>query len=495
MIGTSYIPFPPWAIFFCFVPLWLSWLDAKSAREVFVRGWLCQFVLTLIGFNWVAHTVHEFGHLPLVPSFIALLLFCSFANLHIPLAGLLWFWLKKCFPKSGPWTLPALTALGELVFPMIFDWHFGYTWLWAGWPAFHLADLVGFGFLSGLSIFANLWFLKIWQRRDQKRWVLTQIAGFALVFLALNGMGLIHRSNLESPNQSLKILAVQANIGNLEKQVAEDGMGFRDEILHRYFRLTQEGLTEHPDFVLWPETAFPDVLSQERMGRGYPAVLQNFVSQNKINLMTGTYSLLLPEGKITNSLVAVDAGGAIPVEPYHKTVLLAFGEYLPGGSWFPVLYKWLPEVGNFGRGHGPKTFSFAGRKFGAQICYEGLFAWFTRGLANTGAEVLVNVTNDSWYGKWQQPYQHLYMTLARAIEVRRPLIRSTNTGITAAIIADGQILEKSPLHTPWQHTYTIPYRSSPSGTVFQGVGFYIYPATLVFWILGVLIVCRRRIEP
>src|SRR6185437_13880186 len=64
LIGTSYIPFPPWAIFFCFVPLWITWFDEKSWWEIFWTGWATQFVLALIGFNWIAYTVHEFGHLP-----------------------------------------------------------------------------------------------------------------------------------------------------------------------------------------------------------------------------------------------------------------------------------------------------------------------------------------------------------------------------------------------------------------------------------------------
>jgi apolipoprotein N-acyltransferase len=108
-----------------------------------------------------------------------------------------------------------------------------------------------------------------------------------------------------------------------------------------------------------------------------------------------------------------------------------------------------------------------------------LFDWFTRGLADKGAQILVNITNDSWYGTWEQPYQHLYMTLARAVEVRRPLVRATNTGISAVALASGEILPLSPVHQAWQHAYEVPYRIDPERTVFTRWGYLLFP-----WLLG-----------
>src|SRR3954471_24806163 len=85
LVGTSYIPFPPWAIFFCFIPLWIAWLRAPTWTQVFWTGWLAQFVLTLLGFNWVSYTVHEFGHLPWVGAIAVLFGFASICTLSIPL--------------------------------------------------------------------------------------------------------------------------------------------------------------------------------------------------------------------------------------------------------------------------------------------------------------------------------------------------------------------------------------------------------------------------
>jgi apolipoprotein N-acyltransferase len=114
-----------------------------------------------------------------------------------------------------------------------------------------------------------------------------------------------------------------------------------------------------------------------------------------------------------------------------------------------------------------------------QICYEGLFAYFSRDLANLGAQVIVNVTNDSWYGAWQQPYQHFYMTLARGIEFRRPVLRVTNTGISSVVLASGDILQRSPIYQPWTDVYHVPYVKNPSPTFYQE-WFYLLP--ILLWI-------------
>ena len=125
---------------------------------------------------------------------------------------------------------------------------------------------------------------------------------------------------------------------------------------------------------------------------------------------------------------------------------------------------------------------------GAQICYESLFPEFSRSLANLGAQFIVNVTNDSWYGSWQEPYQHMYMTLARGIEFRRPVLRVTNTGISTVSLASGEILERSPIHQPWTGIYEVPYLTKPTETFYQHwfelVPFLLWGALILLLTLG-----------
>jgi len=300
LLGTSFIPFPPWAIFFCYVPLWLVWLTGPSWKRVFWTGWLAQFVGTLIGFNWVAYTAHEFGHLPWPLGGLALVVFASLANLYMPLAGLAWLLYGRTF-KLGTagkiWALPVLVSIGERVFPMIFDWHFGYTWLWAGFPALQLADVVGFMGLSNIGVFFNALLLQAWLKaRAGARWW-PWAGSVPVLFLALNVWGYVH-GQPQPTDASLKFLVVQANIGNEGRIMAARGHS-RDAILDRFHQLTRKGLTENPgvDFVLWPETAFPELILEPHLVRGNAPKLRHIVAGLNVKLITGGYSGLKNTGQ------------------------------------------------------------------------------------------------------------------------------------------------------------------------------------------------------
>ena len=525
-IGTSYIPFFPWAAIFSFVPLWIQWQRSKSLREVFIAGWVTAFVLTFIGFFWVGHLLHEFGGLPTPVAYLGLLFFCGFANLYIPLAGVVWFKLRSV---TGPGfhsllTLPMILWLMETFVPTIFPWNFGYTFFWIEWPALHLAEYIGAQGLSAIVIFANLISLMIWTHRRRKktliRWGLTLFA--LMVGINLVGWGILKQ--LKPPDKKLNVLIVQANIGNMEKIYAKKGMGFRDHITDKYIRLTrsavrkfhnskedqepplsslkkQKGhatganLTEEQqnntqnrkiDFVLWPETAFPHYLGVSLDNHSQARKVFQMNRQTQIPLITGAYSQS-PDGKqTTNSVFFIDEKGKYTDKPYHKTYLLAFGEYIPLSRYFPIFKEWLPQVADLYPGDGPIVRPLKDLKIGTQICYESLFPKFSLELASRGAQIIINVTNDSWYGTWQEPYQHLYPTIARAAEVRRPLVRSTNTGISTAILASGKALNPSPLNREWSHVFEVPYVSDPKTTVYQA-----FPGLLPIVVLTLLVLELR----
>jgi len=497
LLGTSYIPFPPWALFFCLVPLWIFWLREGSWKRILLGGWIAQFVFTLITAHWVAYTAHEFGHLSWPVAIAVLLLFGAAAHQFIPLAGLAWSSL--CAGGNLPrWAklglLPAITALFWHLFPMIFPWHLGYAWLWGKLPAYQLAEFIGFSGLAALTLFLNLAFLLAWENRKSPAG-LRILAGTLAFLLGINALGWVRGRSLPPPDASVRALVVQGNIGNPVKERAERGEGFREEILGRYFTLTERGWTapgSRPDFAVWPESAFPDLIVPGRTGHGNAGLLRAFLRSRSIPLMTGARGTDRKSGKRTNSFAVFDERGEMPAAPYDKSILLAFGEYVPGAGTFPGIARWFPHTADFARGGGPRVMAFRGLAVGPQICYEGLFPGFSRELADQGAQIFVNVTNDSWFGTWAEPYQHLAMTLARGIEFRRPVIRSTNTGISTVMLADGTILERSPLHREWFHTYEIPFRKDPPVTFYQQHGCRIVPALLLLAPPGILLFSRRR---
>ena len=488
LIGTSYIPFPPWASLFCFVPLWLFWQRQRSLKTVLLSGILTSFVYTLIGFNWVTYTLHEFARVNWFLAGIGMVLFALFGHLFVPLAGMLWFWGRRlCASKE--WLsfalMAVLTALAEHYTPMLFKWNFGYSWYGAGLPIYHWAEMIGFAGLSMLTILANLFALLAWRARASTAGKLG-FAAILAVFLGFNGGGVWLKNRLPEPDASFNALLVQANIGNLEKQSMEHGKGFRNEILKKYLQITAEGLAQNPgvDFVMWSETAFPSILGGEYNQTILAEVLQEFLRNHRVALITGAYGKDQASGLITNSLFAIDNQGSITEPHYSKTILLALGEYIPGVETFPWLKSLLPMVSQFGRGPGPTVLlRFNGYAMGPQVCYESLFPEFSKGLADLGAQFIVNVTNDSWYGTWQEPYQHLYMTLARGVEFRRPVLRVTNTGISTVALASGEALALSPLESRWAGVYHVAYQTQPQPTFYQR-HFDLMP--MLLW-LGLLI--------
>ncbi|CAG7855959.1 hypothetical protein MCAMS1_00283 [biofilm metagenome] len=483
-IGTSYIPFPPWASLFGFVPLWLFWQQQARLKTVFLGGVLCAFVFTMIGFNWVTYTIHEFGHVPWFFSGIGMVVYGLVGHLFVALAGVLWFLGRQKFNWQEPislWLMTLITILCERNSVTVFDWNFGYPWYGAGIPVYHWAEIIGFSGLSAATLLCNLPLYRAWQLRKERKGKM--IAGLVIVgFIALNFGGLWLKSRLPEPDAKLNALLIQASTPNSEKMAAELGEGYAQEIIRRIMALTDKAIAEHKDakidFVMWPETAFPALLGAEFRQKEYPALLSYYLRERNLPLITGAFGVDEKSRLITNSLFLLDNQGEIVEPHYSKTILLAFGEYIPLSETFPIIKKFLPAIGQYARGPGPTMlFEWNGFKMGPQICYESLFPQFSRDLANLGAQFIVNATNDSWYGTWQEPYQHMYMTLARGVEFRRPVLRATNTGISTVSLASGEVLEQSPMKTSWAGLYEVPYLTNPQPTFYQR-WFWLVPVML-----------------
>ncbi len=508
IIGTSYIPFYPWGLFFSYLPLWYwVFFHAKTPREAFTAGWVTQFTLTLIGFHWIAYTAKAFGGFPWIVAILVLLLFCALAHIYIALSTYFIFLIRRKLSLSFGQSVVSLAALAflcENLWPGIFPWHLGYTVFWSKLPIYQLADLIGFDGLSFLTYVAQAAIFYFTFRTSSEKFALKPmikpLAITIAVFAVLNVLGYVHAQKWRTTDSELKVLQVQANIGNLERMYAEKGKGFRDEIAKKYVQMSEASLIENADvdLIIWPEVAIPEYLNASFAHQKNHRFISEFLVRNQKVLLTGAFSkdpaIADPERSVFNALFLLDSSGHELTRAYHKTQLLAFGEYLPFSEKFPILGKILPFVSNFGRGPGPTILVYPKDQskndyvhIGAQICYEGLFPEFSIGLANKGAEVMVNVTNDSWFGIPFEPYQHSYMTLARGIETRRPLIRSTNTGITTFVTAYGDVAPGSPWQTEWTKRQIVPYLNNPETTFFTRIGHYLWIVILIAFLLHLLV--------
>lgn len=480
MVGTSYIPFPPWALVFCLVPLWARWLDSTSLKEIFWTGWTAQFVFTLIGFYWIAFTSHEFGHLPWPIAGLTLIAFAGLANIYLPIAGLIWGYWKS---KTNPSLAVAISALVLIVasleqaFPMIFPWNFGYPWMLMPGTIRQTAEFIGFDGLSLLTLLINgsLLFAARSSSSTTKAKVLALLLIFGVTF-EIWGRALLNK--ISYGTETLRVVQIQANIGNHEKYMAEKGYGFEEYIRNQYFQQTREflkslepSIAPRIDLILWPEAAIPDFLDRNFTGREGRKKITAFVSEIGVPLLTGGFSRTTTG--IYNALFLFDGSGLAIDGPYHKMLLLAFGEYFPGAQWLPFLRKLVPAVSNFQRGSTLATRTLGSTVLGLQVCYESLHPELVRQLVDLKSQIIVNATNDSWFGQTSEPMQHLIMTAGRAIEFRRPLIRTTNTGYSTVILPDGSFLKLSTLHSPWSGLQEVPFDQTPAMTFYHRWGGYL----------------------
>ena len=459
LFGLSFIPFPFLAWFFCLVPLWLFLYKQKSLKPVLIACLLTQSIATLIGFNWMIYVFHVFAHMPWTISAILLILFCCVANIYVLISGWLWYFLsqKTRSAKVKLLLLPLLFSIFHNIIPTLFPWNMGYPWLWGGLWGAQTAELWGFRFLNTLFYVFNLLFMISFyhikkNKKPQsffKRFSLDNTGLKALLtavclFAFLNILGYYLKQRLTEPDKSLKVLVVQHNINLLNHKDFKPYRSVEQKTLSALSTLTYNGLKQarkqginekEIDFILWPEAAYPYAVKAH--SKKIKSV-SKMIRLIKIPLMTGGISY--KTGEVKNSLFVLNKKGEIQKPTYSKVKLVLFGEYFPLIGRSEFLKKHFPFLRNqMQSGDSFQVTELEGIRYGFQICYESLFDSISRELAHKKAQVLVNVTNDSWYGFWQQPYQHLVMNFSRAIEVRRPLIRSTNTGFSGVILADGSL--------------------------------------------------------
>jgi len=316
-------------------------------------------------------------------------------------------------------------------------------------PVNQLAELTGVYGISALLVFTNATLVEVlvggWRRH--LRLLVAAAASIALV-CAFGGLRLATLAG-HGRAAALRVGLIQ---GNIPQQLKWDP-DLQDKTIDSYIELSRRAIAQGAKLVVWPEAAVPFLLRRdERRSR-----LTNFADRNGIDLLVGA-----PGYEKRGAGVAKSYNQAWLIVPgkgltefYDKIQLVPFGEYIPLSFLFGSVDIAVESVGDFGRGDRYTIFSgpparTAGKPtlFGTLICYEGIFPSLSRRLVARGARLLVNISNDAWYGSTSAPYQHLSMVTMRAIENRVPVVRATNTGITALIDATGRVRKATSLFVP-----------------------------------------------
>ena len=387
------------------------------------------FGLGLMGFgvSWIRISIAQFGGVPPALAALITLLFVLFMALYFALAG----WLGERLRKGadGLWLVAVLPAVWVLV-EWLRGWLFtGFPWLSLGYSQIDL-PLAGYGPLLGvfgislvLAVSAGL--LNLWPR----------LAG-ALVLLALwaGGLGLKQLQWSQPAGEPIRVSLLQANIPQMDKWQRVN----RVPTLNLYLDLT----ASVPDsrIVIWPETAVP--ARDTEVESSFLSPLDGLLREQGRDVLLGIVADGAGGGDYYNAMLSLGVSGR---DRYYKRHLVPFGEYLPFDDWTRPLLDFLEiPMSDFSRGgNGKPLVTLAGHPVGIDICYEDAYGdEIIRALPE--AALLINASNDAWFGDSLAPHQHLEIARMRAVETARYMLRATNTGISAIIDQHGVLRGTSP---------------------------------------------------
>lgn len=419
-------------IFLSLAALFLVWRHA-SAREAFNGGFLFGAGMFGVGVSWVFVSMHDFGGVSAPLGLFLTLLFVLFLALFPAVVG----WLQvRYFQQPGALfmnALPvsALWALSEWCRGWIFT---GFPWLAAGYsqvdsPLSGIAPIVGVYGISWLVSFLAA-MLAFARRSTFWKVVLPIVTSLTLGAFALTTVQ--WAMPMGSP---VKVALLQGNVSQDIKWRPEQ----RQPTIDWYVENTR--LSWGSDLIIWPETALPvfyhqahdflTELGQEARNAGS----ELFIGMPVMNTRTQQYY---------NSMVSI--GG--PEQMYSKQHLVPFGEYIPFAAMLGGLMEFMQvPLPDFSTEPSVPVVKLAGHLMGVSICYEDAFGEEVIN-ALPEASVLINTSNDAWFGNSMAPHQHLQIARMRSLETQRPMLRATNTGVTAVIDHHGKVTDRAPQFEP-----------------------------------------------
>ena len=427
-----------------FVPLFWAIARAKNLRGAVFYGWLAGFVAHLVGFYWLVYTINVFGGFPYSISAVVFLIYAALQGLQMAIFA---FLVRRV--GFGPWQIfPALFWVSiEFLFPLLFPWHLANSQSSFAW-FIQTADLAG---LYGAS-FLLMWFNAIVagvlfkKERDAKaQWVPVAVCSAFIIASLIYGW--VRLNQITAQMKTAAKLTVAAVQGNIAVDMKWDPKQMNAN-LDAHIKLTQE--ISGVQVIMWPESSIEEWLPENLSA--LPAQFVESLRLKNAYFIFGARSYRGnpkgPDPKAFNTAFLTDPRGVV-LGRYHKQVLLAFGEYIPFSGLLGLL-PGIPFVEGFTAGDGPRTLDLpGGEKIAPLICYEDLMPEISRSFVREKkANLLVNLTNDAWYGRTVAPWQHARLAQWRAIETRRSLLRVTNTGVTSLINAKGEMVETLPIFTP-----------------------------------------------
>ncbi len=438
-----------------------------SPLQAFLMAYVCGILWYAGTCYWIYSVMHQYGGVNTPAGTGILILFCLYLAIYHGVFGLFVSLLAGRSPLNLRTLLlsPVVWVAVELARTRItgFPWGLLGTTQVDNIPLARIASVTGVYGLSFEIMLVNAAFAAAYlvQREKRKRLLLATVV--ATLFLQA---GSLLPAPVIPANHSAVL--VQANVPILEGS----------DWTKQYFSDTLRDLTEisfgppsgpHPDLIVWPESPAPfyagDPLFRDAVSDVARRTKAWLLAGNIGTRNAGTAQNQVTE--IYNSASLVSPNGEW-VSHYDKVHLVPFGEYVPFKQIFSFAGGLTKEVGDFSRGASRAPLDAGGTKLGTFICYESIFPDEIRQFANNGAQVLVNISNDGWYGDSGAYAQHLKQSRMRAVENDRWLLLDTNTGLTAAIDPNGRIVASAPRKT--RTILQAPYALSSATTFYTRHG-------------------------
>ncbi len=498
-------------MWFAAVPQILVARRASTPKRAFLYGWLTGAVGNTGGFYWMDGLLERFGHMAAIEALPIMALLIAYQGL----AFAFFSWgLRRASDRTGaPMVVlaPLVMVVVELLMPHIFPYYLGFSQAFVP-VLIQIADLTGpLGVTALMLAFAGALVdatLAARQlnpgtlagspsppakdsvvrsptpstRRRFPAWRALAVVGALIVADLAYGAVRMHQVDARrAAAPKVRTGLVQANVGILEKWDPEEFA--RLLVLHQ--RASAELQGAGAELIVWPESSYPYAL---------PRTFAHDFTLDDGRMIRRGFDTPLLFGAVTraarpsanradrfpyNTALMMDAGGNV-TGSYDKVFLMMFGEYIPFYDQIPWFTQIFPEASNFSRGSEPASFPLhtaAGDfKLGPLICYEDILPSFARKVGRLRPNAFVNITNDAWFGRTAEPYQHLALAVFRTVEHRLEMVRAVNTGVSAHLDAAGRVLAKTESVDPDDLPHAPPatllcdLAMLPGGGVYRSVG-------------------------
>ncbi|MFK5926529.1 MAG: apolipoprotein N-acyltransferase [Desulfuromusa sp.] len=425
----------------------------------FAAGFTAGTVFFATVLYWLNFVMTTYGGLQPVFSLLAYLFLIVYLAVYFGLATWISCQLETFFKLPYLLTLPPLWVALEYLRGVLLT---GFPWAIIGYSqqnfplAIQSSDVTGVYGVSLMLVAVNCTIAGIISMpKSRLAWL--GVAATIIIAISHFGYGVWREAQpLEQRAEHLRVALIQGNIDQIQKWAPEN----RQASIDRYRSLSVQALEQKPDLIIWPEAATPFFLQDQSE---LTEQVKQLPRQLNTPLLLGSpaYKQLSSDNyRYYNSAFLLSSAGE-ELGRSDKIHLVPFGEYVPFGKLLSFINKLVVGVGDFSPGK-IQPLPLNGHSLGVLICYEAIFPQLAREYVREGSSLLVNLTNDAWFGRSSAPYQLLAMTRFRAIENRIWIARAANTGISALISPAGRVTAVGPIFQPIQLSGTVGLGATPT---------------------------------